>query len=81
MRTREPPVGKPEEERLTVIVTHNSNVQRRGYSALEVAEMLGITRRTVYNLIASGELRSFHIGRAVRIRAEDVDRLVVTGTD
>lgn len=63
-----------------MIVTHNSGVERRGYTVREVAEMLGVARRTVYRLIADNEVRTFHIGQAVRIRAEDVDRLTVTGT-
>ena len=33
----------------------------------QVAEALGVCKQTVRNLIASGELRSVHIGRAVRV--------------
>jgi excisionase family DNA binding protein len=63
-----------------MIVSHNTGVPRRGYSVREVAEMIGVTPRTVYKLVASGEVRSFRIGRAIRVRAEDVDRIAVTGT-
>jgi putative molybdopterin biosynthesis protein len=64
-----------------VIVKHNSSVQRRGYSIREVAEMLGISRRTVYHLISDGDVRTFRVGRSVRIRADDLDRLVIGAQD
>lgn len=65
---------------ILMIVTHTSGVERRGYTVGEVAEMIGVSSRTIYKLVANGELRSFRIGRSVRVRAEDVDRLAVTGT-
>jgi excisionase family DNA binding protein len=40
------------------------------------AEMLGVTRQTIYNLIARGELRRFKIGAATRIPVVDVLKLV-----
>ncbi len=63
-----------------MIVTNNSSMERRAYTVREVAQMLGAGTRTVYRLIDAGELRSFRLGRAVRVRAEDVNRLVITGT-
>lgn len=33
----------------------------------QVAESFGVSRQTVYNLVASGALSCIHIGRAVRI--------------
>ncbi|MDP9315571.1 MAG: helix-turn-helix domain-containing protein [Chloroflexota bacterium] len=35
--------------------------------AEEAAHLLGVSRATVYNLLASGELRGVKIGRAVRV--------------
>ena len=36
---------------------------------MEAAEKLGLGRTTVYQLVASGQLRSVHVGRSVRIPA------------
>ena len=39
---------------------------------------LGLGRTKIYELIASGELRAVHIGRAVRIPAVEIERFVET---
>ncbi|MDP9369517.1 MAG: helix-turn-helix domain-containing protein [Chloroflexota bacterium] len=41
---------------------------------VEAAERLSLSRATVWKLMASGELRSVHVGRARRIVAADLDR-------
>jgi len=38
----------------------------------EVAETLKVTERTVYNLIERGDIPRVKVGRAVRIRREDM---------
>lgn len=48
---------------------------RTGYSVREVADSWGVTTRTIWTRIAAGELRTFKVGRAVRIFAEDVHRV------
>ena len=46
----------------------------------EVAEAFGVCKQTVYRLIASGELESVHVGRAVRVtRQAMVDYFVSQG--
>ncbi len=42
----------------------------------EVAEVLGIGRSTVYNLISEHLLRSFKIGRSRRVLVSDVQEYV-----
>jgi excisionase family DNA binding protein len=42
----------------------------------EVAQQLGLGRSKVYQLIAAGELRTVHIGRAVRIPTAEVAAFV-----
>lgn len=42
-------------------------------SAQEVAELLDISKNTVYDLIKKGELPSYRIGRKVRVDVEDVE--------
>lgn len=38
----------------------------------EAAERLSLGRTTVYQLIARGDLKAVHVGRAVRLLASDV---------
>ena len=47
----------------------------------EVAEVLRVSRRHVYNLIASGALPSFRVGRSHRIPREAVERLTQARPD
>jgi prophage regulatory protein len=44
--------------------------------AEEVAELLGLGRTKVFELLTSGELPTVRIGRCVRVRREDVTRWV-----
>jgi excisionase family DNA binding protein len=51
------------------------------YRISEAAEALGVSKASVYRLIAEGRLRAVRIGRSARIAAEDLERFVreVTG--
>lgn len=42
----------------------------------EVAQRLGISRAKVYELMASGELRSVRVGGSRRIHSVDLDRFI-----
>ncbi len=44
-----------------------------GLTTQEVAEILNISKNTVYELIKRGELPSYRIGRKVRIDAIDIE--------
>jgi excisionase family DNA binding protein len=46
------------------------------YSPAEAADVLGVTRQTVYALIKRGQLRRFKVGRSTRIPTNDVHALV-----
>jgi excisionase family DNA binding protein len=50
-------------------------VARFAYPPAEAAELLGISRKHLYTLINSGELRSTTIGRARRIPRTELERL------
>ncbi len=54
----------PDHQRLVVEPAHDGRLLLR---ADEAAHLLGVSRATVYNLLASGELRGVKIGRAVRV--------------
>lgn len=45
----------------------------------EVAAALGVCRRTVEHLISKGSLRAVHLGRMVKIRPDEVERLIKSG--
>ncbi len=45
---------------------------RAGFTPVEVANLLGISRAQVYILLDAGEFTSFHIGRSHRITADSV---------
>jgi excisionase family DNA binding protein len=42
------------------------------YTVPQTAAAFQVTRVTIYNLINAGQLRTVHVGRAVRIRRDDV---------
>jgi excisionase family DNA binding protein len=45
-------------------------------TALQAAEMLSVGRTAVYELIASGDLETVHIGRSMRIPADSVHAFI-----
>lgn len=51
-------------------------VEKLLYTVREAAEKLSLGRATVYELLARGELRAVHIGRATRIPAAELERFV-----
>jgi excisionase family DNA binding protein len=57
-----------------------TTVTQRGYSIHETAEASGLSKPTVRRLIASGELRTYRVGTAVRIVAADVHQLTAPGS-
>ena len=42
----------------------------------EVADLLRVSKMTVYRLIKSNELGSVRVGKSYRIRREDIDRFL-----
>jgi excisionase family DNA binding protein len=66
-------------------VANEANV--RGWTKREVAGLLCVSERTVDRMVERGEIEAFHVGRAVRVRAQSVldyvetNRLEPTGTD
>ncbi len=54
----------------------NPTPRRLVHPINEAAELLAVDRRTVYRLIARGELHPVRIGSRQRIPAEQLERLV-----
>lgn len=48
------------------------------YTVQELAELLQVTRMTIYRLERSGKLKGHHIGRAKRYRREDIEDYLKT---
>ena len=48
----------------------------KSLSAQDVAEILRVSKSTVYDLIRKGEIHSYNIGRKVRFTQEDVDAYI-----
>ena len=50
--------------------------QNQSLSTQEVADILHVSKSTIYDLIRKGEIRSYKIGRKVRFTQEDVDAYI-----
>lgn len=50
--------------------------QNRSLSTQEVAEILHVSKSTIYELIRKGEIHSYKIGRKVRFTQDDVDAYI-----
>ena len=48
---------------------------RFAYSPAEAAQLLGLSRKGVYDLMSSGQLRSTNIGKSRRIPVTELRRL------
>lgn len=53
-----------------------TQTDRMLYRVTEAAALLGLGRSTIYELVQAGELRTVHIGRAVRISRAELERWV-----
>ena len=49
------------------------------YTLQEVAEMLGVTYMTVWNLAKAGKIQTVNVGRLLRITQDEIDRLMKEG--
>ena len=46
----------------------------RSYTVKETAARLGVSTKSIYQLALDGRLRSYRVGRAIRVPAEDIER-------
>mgnify|MGYP005758860251 FL=1 len=54
-------------------INQKATFEKRSYSVAEVAVLLNVSKRSVYNLCASGELKSVRIGTKLRISKKSFD--------
>ena len=50
-----------------------TNTEKRSYSVSEVAEILGVSKRSVYNLCSSGVFKCVRVGTKLRISKKSFD--------
>jgi excisionase family DNA binding protein len=55
------------------IVTREPFTEARLKTVNEVADLLRVSRMTVYRMIKTGEMPAVRVGRSYRLRSEDVD--------
>ena len=48
-------------------------------SVKETADLFGVTKRTVFRWIKSGKMKSVKIGRTVRIKESEIERVIKEG--
>ena len=51
--------------------------QNKSLSTQEVADILHVSKSTIYDLIRKGEIHSYKIGRKVRFTQDDVDAYIL----
>lgn len=60
-------------EDMTMMNDGQAFSDRRSYSVTEVAEILGVSKRSVYNLCARNAFKSVRIGTKLRISKKSFD--------
>ncbi len=58
--------------------THSNTVPRTAYSLDEAARSLGLSRRTLYDLMDRGQLTTVKLGKRRLVPAAELERLVST---
>lgn len=56
-----------------------SPLERRAYSPVETAQVLGVSRSKVYEMLTAGTLTSIKLGGRQLIRSTDIDNLLQGG--
>ncbi len=52
---------------------HEVVSEKRSYSVAEIAEILGVSKRSIYNLCSTGVIKSVRIGTKLRISKKAFD--------
>ena len=55
------------------------SLERKFYSPSEVAQMLGVSRSSVYRWIDDGLLQAYQIAYVIKIKKEDLDQFIEDG--
>ena len=52
---------------------HQAVSEKRSYSVSEAADILGVSKRSIYNLCAQGAFKSVRVGTMLRISKKSFD--------
>ena len=58
------------------MTTNTMDVPRRVWSVAETAEMLNTSEFTIRKLIKTGQLKALTIGRAFKIKTEEIEKFL-----
>lgn len=61
--------------------TPKADPEKRSYSVAEAAEILGVSKRSVYNLCAAGAFKTVRIGKKLRISRKSFDEWLDGGNE
>lgn len=57
----------------TTLIHQGAASEKRSYSVAEIAEILSVSKRSVYNLCSTGAIKSVRIGTKLRISKKAFD--------
>lgn len=58
------------------VLTQNKNRDLKLLKAKDVAEVLNVSRSMAYRLMQYGNIPTVHLGKAIRVRPEDLDAYI-----
>lgn len=61
--------------------TPETSPEKRSYSVTEAAEILGVSKRSVYNLCAANAFKTVRIGKKLRISRKSFDAWLDGGNE
>lgn len=62
-------------------MTMSATEPRLAYGVSELAGLIGVSKKAVYDRVKSGEIRSGRLGKKILIPAEEVERLLDSESD
>lgn len=60
-------------DKQTVNDTNQAFSEKRSYSVVEAADILGVSKRSIYNLCSQGAFKSVRVGKKLRISRKSLD--------
>lgn len=58
---------------------HDNTLQL--YTVEEIANILKVTQRTIYNFIKCGDLKAIKVGKYWRVKHDDLEQFLANGTN
>ena len=61
------------------MATDTAAVERKTYTILEVAEMIGVSKASIYNAVKRNEIPAIVIGNRIMCPKKAIDEMIATG--